>query len=100
MHAHDQSTAAGTAFAISYQSDLSKVTMENLVVFSVLEQYLIVTLASCEQWLTRTAPPGSVWPPTRSPRTCLLALPAAATARGSGSPMAVSCEHNLDASRY
>lgn len=40
MHAHDQSTTAGTAFAISYQSDLSKVTMENLVVFSVLDQYV------------------------------------------------------------
>lgn len=30
--------AAGTAFAISYQSDLSAVTMENLAVFTVLEQ--------------------------------------------------------------
>lgn len=40
MHAHDLSTTAGTAFAISYQSDLSKVTMDNLVVFSVLEQYV------------------------------------------------------------
>lgn len=38
LHATGQSNAAGTAFAISYQSDLSKVTLENLVVFSVLEQ--------------------------------------------------------------
>lgn len=38
MHTNNQSTAAGTAWAISYESDLSKVTMENLVVFSVLEQ--------------------------------------------------------------
>ncbi|CAI7579791.1 unnamed protein product [Penicillium pancosmium] len=37
MHTNNQSTAAGTAFAISYQSDLSKVTMENLAVFTVLE---------------------------------------------------------------
>lgn len=38
LHATNQSNAAGTAFAISYQSDLSKVTLENLVVFTVLEQ--------------------------------------------------------------
>lgn len=37
MHTHNQSTTAGTAWAISYESDISKVTMENLVVFSVLE---------------------------------------------------------------
>ncbi|KDQ07356.1 hypothetical protein BOTBODRAFT_180784 [Botryobasidium botryosum FD-172 SS1] len=35
LHAKSQADAAGTAFAISYQSDLSKVTPENLVVFSV-----------------------------------------------------------------
>lgn len=39
MHTHNESTAAGTAFAISYNSDISKVTMENLAVFTVLEQY-------------------------------------------------------------
>jgi hypothetical protein len=38
MHTNNQSMAAGTAFAISYQSDLAAVTMENLVVFTVLEQ--------------------------------------------------------------
>jgi hypothetical protein len=38
MHTNNQSMAAGTAFAISYQSDLSAVTMENLAVFTVLEQ--------------------------------------------------------------
>jgi hypothetical protein len=32
-----QTTAAETALAISYESDLSKVILENLVVFSVLE---------------------------------------------------------------
>ncbi|KAH8652406.1 hypothetical protein BX600DRAFT_93495 [Xylariales sp. PMI_506] len=37
LHTHNQSTAAGTAFAISYESDISQVTMENLVVFSVLQ---------------------------------------------------------------
>ncbi|PYI18883.1 hypothetical protein BO99DRAFT_385548 [Aspergillus violaceofuscus CBS 115571] len=37
MHTQNQSMAAGTAFAISYQSDLTQVTMENLVVFSVSE---------------------------------------------------------------
>jgi hypothetical protein len=37
MHTYNQSSAAGTALAISYQSSLSQVTLENLVVFSVLE---------------------------------------------------------------
>ncbi|GLB38693.1 hypothetical protein LshimejAT787_0505580 [Lyophyllum shimeji] len=36
IHAQNESMAAGTAFAISYTSDLSQVTPENLVVFSVL----------------------------------------------------------------
>lgn len=40
MHAKNQTMAAGTAFAISYASDISNVTMENLAVFSVLEQYV------------------------------------------------------------
>ncbi|KAF8172110.1 hypothetical protein BJ912DRAFT_1047362 [Pholiota molesta] len=35
LHAQNQSRAAGTAFAISYQSDINKVTPDNLVVFSV-----------------------------------------------------------------
>ncbi|TFK24632.1 hypothetical protein FA15DRAFT_619053 [Coprinopsis marcescibilis] len=35
LHAQNQSRAAGTAFAISYESDIKKVTPENLVVFSV-----------------------------------------------------------------
>ncbi|KAJ7142133.1 hypothetical protein C8R43DRAFT_582201 [Mycena crocata] len=35
MHAQNQSRAAGTAFAISYTSDIKKVTAENLAVFSV-----------------------------------------------------------------
>lgn len=38
MHVQNQSMATGTAFAISYQSDISAVTMENLAVFTVLEQ--------------------------------------------------------------
>jgi hypothetical protein len=37
MHTYNESSSAGTAWAISYESDLSKVTMENLVVFSVLK---------------------------------------------------------------
>jgi hypothetical protein len=35
IHTTNESMAAGTAFAISYQSDISKVTEENLVVFTV-----------------------------------------------------------------
>jgi hypothetical protein len=38
LHVQNETSATGTAFAISYQSDLSKVTMENLAVFTVLEQ--------------------------------------------------------------
>lgn len=40
MHASNQSTTWGTAFAISYESELSAVTIENLVVFTTLEQYV------------------------------------------------------------
>jgi len=36
LHTQSQAKAAGTAFAISYESEISRVTMENLVVFSVL----------------------------------------------------------------
>jgi hypothetical protein len=36
MHTNNQSMAGGTAFAISYNSNLNQVTMENLVVFTVL----------------------------------------------------------------
>ncbi|KAJ9664715.1 hypothetical protein H2198_000061 [Neophaeococcomyces mojaviensis] len=36
MHAQNESMAQGTAFAIAYESDLSKIAMEDLVVFSVL----------------------------------------------------------------
>ena len=38
LHTSNESYAAGTAWAISYESELSAVTMENLAVFSVLEQ--------------------------------------------------------------
>ncbi|KAK7744326.1 hypothetical protein SLS62_010284 [Diatrype stigma] len=38
FHTHNQSTTAGTAFAISYNSEISQVTLDNLAVFSVLEQ--------------------------------------------------------------
>lgn len=35
FHTQNESMAAGTAFAISYQSDIKQVTPENLIVFSV-----------------------------------------------------------------
>lgn len=35
VHAINEADAAGTAFAISYQSDIKKVTQANLVVFTV-----------------------------------------------------------------
>ena len=37
MHVQNHSMAAGTALAISYQSNIQDVTLENLVVFSILE---------------------------------------------------------------
>jgi hypothetical protein len=41
MHAMNESNAQGSAFAIAYESDLSKIKMEDLVVFSVLKQSVI-----------------------------------------------------------
>lgn len=38
MHVQNETMAQGTAWAIAYESDLAKVKMEDLVVFSVLEQ--------------------------------------------------------------
>lgn len=40
LHTHNKETTGGTAWAISYESDLDKVTMDNLVVFSVRYQYV------------------------------------------------------------
>ncbi|KAB5571716.1 WSC domain-containing protein [Coniochaeta sp. 2T2.1] len=37
LHNQDEETSAGTAFAISYESDITKVKLENTVVFSVLK---------------------------------------------------------------
>lgn len=37
MHAYNETSAAGTAWAISYESEIEKVTLENLVVFSTLQ---------------------------------------------------------------
>lgn len=38
MNFQNQTMATGSAFAISYESGISAVTMKNLVVFTVLEQ--------------------------------------------------------------
>lgn len=51
MHATSQNTTWGTAFAISYQSELSAVTMENLAVFSVLEQFVLPFLDLQVIWM-------------------------------------------------
>ncbi|KAB5511574.1 WSC domain-containing protein [Coniochaeta sp. 2T2.1] len=37
LHNQDEETSAGTAFAISYESDITKVKLENTVIFSVLK---------------------------------------------------------------
>ena len=38
MHCTEYNTTSATGFAISYQSDIEKVTMENLAVFTTLKQ--------------------------------------------------------------
>jgi len=38
MHASNQSATWGTAFTISYQSEVFAVTMENMDIFNVLGQ--------------------------------------------------------------
>ena len=48
MHVQNQSAAQGTAFAISYESELERVTLENLVVFSVAEHTPWKRLATYE----------------------------------------------------
>ncbi|ETI20580.1 hypothetical protein G647_08618 [Cladophialophora carrionii CBS 160.54] len=37
IHTQNETSAQGTAFAIAYESDLNKITMEDLVVFTTLE---------------------------------------------------------------
>ncbi len=37
IHTQNETSAQGTAFAIAYKSDLNAITMEDLVVFTVLE---------------------------------------------------------------
>lgn len=44
LHTRNESMAAGTAWAISYKSDLSDVTMENLVVFTTLAKLVLFFL--------------------------------------------------------
>jgi hypothetical protein len=38
LHVQNETSATGTAFAIAYQSDLSKIKMEDLAVFTIAEQ--------------------------------------------------------------
>ncbi|KXH43636.1 hypothetical protein CSAL01_07933 [Colletotrichum salicis] len=56
MHTQNYTTTAGTAFAISYQSDVKKVTMENLVVFSVVEQCNVTNAVSTKKLGTAKPP--------------------------------------------
>ncbi|KAK3399535.1 hypothetical protein B0T20DRAFT_200319 [Sordaria brevicollis] len=37
LHTHNETTAAGTAWAISYEADIANVRLDNLVVFTTLE---------------------------------------------------------------
>jgi len=54
MHTNNQSMSAGTAFAISYNADLSAVTMENLVVFYCSSKY---TMETCRNLCRPSRPP-------------------------------------------
>lgn len=54
FHTQSFQTAAGTAFAISYNSDISKVNLSNLVVFSVMPKF--VPLALCTPLHTEREP--------------------------------------------
>jgi hypothetical protein len=57
MHVQNQTSATGTAFAISYESDITEVTMENLAVFTVLEQYVLLLWLNSIQKLIITSTP-------------------------------------------
>lgn len=59
LHAKDEASAAGSAFAISYNSNLADVRMDNLVVFTVLKKHTL--LQECQ--LRRTE--GSAAMPVR-----------------------------------
>ncbi|KAG6333710.1 hypothetical protein ID866_5377 [Astraeus odoratus] len=59
FHTQNQSMASGTAFAISYTSTLSEVTMDNLVVFSVRYKYGFFPFPGplvTKQWFISPAP--------------------------------------------
>ncbi|KAK1225484.1 hypothetical protein PQX77_011569 [Marasmius sp. AFHP31] len=58
LHTQNESMASGTAFAISYTSDLKKVTPENLVVFTVLEHTPFRRLATYQVPNLPACPPG------------------------------------------
>ena len=74
VHTQNETMASGTAFAISYTSDLKKVTPENLVVFTVLEQSVIFPMKSFRLFTKLPpAPPSDVWRLIKY-RTCQLVL--------------------------
>jgi hypothetical protein len=70
MHATNQSNAQGTAFAIAYESDLSKINMEDLVVFSVLRQFVSSLLIQANESLPCVAHRGIGWRRTRCHPEC------------------------------
>jgi len=96
LHTQNETSAAGTAFAISYNSDISKVNLENLVVFTTLPQYAIFPVYFLQQTRSgritncSSAPPFAGWQLTPSPKTCHPAPAAGVTAPGFGCPRDVS----------
>lgn len=75
MHATNQSNAQGTAFAIAYESDLSKITMEDLVVFSVLRQFVSSLLIQANKGLPYVAHRGTGSQHTKYHLGCRSVLP-------------------------
>ncbi|KAH7383770.1 hypothetical protein BKA66DRAFT_417129 [Pyrenochaeta sp. MPI-SDFR-AT-0127] len=58
LHTYNQSSQGGTAFAISYNSDIKDVTMENLVVFTTLDHTPWKRLATYKVPNLPACPPG------------------------------------------
>lgn len=89
MHTQNQSMAAGTAVAISYNSNIDDVTIDNLAVFTVRQMYdqAYATLVLFHAH-SKAGHHGSVSPPTMFQRICHLVQKEAVYALSCGSPMA------------
>ena len=89
------SDTSGYAFAISYQSDISKVTLDNLVIFTTNHQYAFFSLFRFSIDSRGAALLSAEWLHTASPQTCQSAPKEGASAPLSGSPITVASLTNL-----